>query len=86
MSERTLAHLRKHVTGIITVTEDEILAATWWILTRMKVVVEPSAAAAFAAVCSDQFPADARRVGVVLSGGNIDWPKLGPLLAAFQPT
>jgi threonine dehydratase len=86
LSERTLAHLREHVTGIITVTEDEILAATWWILTRMKIVVEPSAAAAFAAVCSDQFPSDARRVGVVLSGGNIDWPKLGPLLAAFQPT
>jgi threonine dehydratase len=86
LSERTFAHLREHVTGIINVTEDEILAATWWILTRMKVVVEPSAAAAFAAVCSDQFPADARRVGVVLSGGNIDWPKLGPLLAAFQPT
>ena len=86
LSERTFAHLREHVTGIVNVTEDEILAATWWILTRMKVVVEPSAAAAFAAVCSDRFPADARRVGVVLSGGNIDWPKLGPLLAAFQPT
>jgi threonine dehydratase len=86
LSDRTFAHLREHVAGIITVTEDEILAATWWILTRMKVVVEPSAAAAFAAVCSEQFPADARRVGVVLSGGNIDWPKLGPLLAAFQPS
>ena len=86
LSERTFAHLREHVAGIILVSEEEILAATWWILTRMKVVVEPSAAAAFAAVCSDQFPRDARRVGVVLSGGNIDWPKLGPLLAAFQPT
>jgi threonine dehydratase len=86
LSERTFAHLRQHVAGIVLVSEEEILAATWWILTRMKVVVEPSAAAAFAAVCSDRFPADARRVGVVLSGGNIDWPKLGPLLAAFQPT
>jgi threonine dehydratase len=86
LSERTFAHLRQHVAGIVLVSEEEILAATWWILTRMQVVVEPSAAAAFAAVCSDRFPADARRVGVVLSGGNIDWPKLGPLLAAFQPT
>jgi threonine dehydratase len=45
---------------------------------RAKLLVEPSAAVAFAAVLSDEFRALARleRVGIVLSGGNVDLDRL----------
>jgi threonine dehydratase len=81
LSARTFAHVQRHVESIVTVSEEEILDATLWILTRLKVVTEPSAATALAAVWSPDFPPHAKRIGVILSGGNIDWPRVGPLLA-----
>jgi threonine dehydratase len=57
---------------VLTVTDEEILAAMRFMLFRMKLLVEPSGAAAAAAVFSRKLPANCRRVGVVLSGGNVD--------------
>jgi len=47
---------------------------------RAKLLVEPSGAAAAAAVLTGKLPRDARRVGVVLSGGNIDAELLSEIL------
>ncbi|HWR49588.1 MAG TPA: pyridoxal-phosphate dependent enzyme [Bryobacteraceae bacterium] len=57
---------------ILLVSEDEIRAAMRFLLTRMKLVVEPSGAVPAAAVMSGKLPAGIQRIGVVLSGGNVD--------------
>jgi threonine dehydratase len=59
-------------TEVLTVSEQEILDAMRFVVTRMKIVIEPSAATAFAALMrySDRFTDE--RVGVIASGGNVD--------------
>lgn len=58
--------------AVLTVTDDEIIATMKFMLFRMKMLVETSGATAAAAVMFHKLPADVKRVGVVLSGGNID--------------
>ncbi|HEY6047399.1 MAG TPA: serine dehydratase, partial [Pyrinomonadaceae bacterium] len=65
---------------ILTVTDEEIIAAMKFMLFRMKVLVEPSGAAAAAAVLFGKLPENCRRAGVVLSGGNVDDDLLARLL------
>lgn len=65
---------------VLTVTDDEIVATLRFILFRMKMLVETSGATAAAAVMFNKLPADVKRVGVVLSGGNIDPELLRELL------
>ena len=57
---------------VLTVSDEEIISAIRFMLFRMKLLVEPSGAAAAAAVFAGKVPTDCKRVGVVLSGGNID--------------
>lgn len=66
--------------AVLTVTDEEITVAIRFMLFRMKLLVEPSGAAAAAAVFFKKLPDDAKRVGVVLSGGNIDGHVLARLL------
>ena len=65
---------------MLTVSDEEIVATMRFILFRMKLLVEPSGAAAAAAVFAGKLPEDVQRVGVVLSGGNIDSDVLERLL------
>lgn len=65
---------------VLTVTDDEITATLRFILFRMKLLVETSGATAAAAVMFNKLPANVKRVGVVLSGGNIDPDLLAKLL------
>lgn len=74
------------VDEVITVEEDEIVAAMRMCYERLKVVVEPSGAVGLAAALSERFQCEATRpncehVGIVLSGGNVD---LGFLCELFQ--
>jgi threonine dehydratase len=71
---------RVNAESVLTVSDEEIIAATRFMLFRMKLLVEPSGAAAAAAVLADKIPSDCKRVGVVLSGGNIDSDVLAKLL------
>lgn len=66
--------VRDHVAAIVTVREDEIVAAMRLCWERLKLVTEPSGAVSLAACLAVGFPpaAQAGRVGVVLSGGNVD--------------
>ncbi len=82
IGERNLAIMRAHLADMQTVTEDEIRAALRFALSRLKLVIEPSAAAALAPVLLGRVPAGARRVGVVLSGGNLDLAALPALLGS----
>lgn len=67
------AHILRHVDGIVTVTEDEILAALRVILSATKLVAEPSGAVTLAAALfhAHELP-KARKVAVILSGGNLE--------------
>jgi len=63
---------RANAEDVLTVTDEEMIAAMRFMLFRMKLLVEPSGAAAAAAVWAGKLPNNCKRVGVVLSGGNID--------------
>ena len=65
---------------VLTVSDDEIIATLRFMLFRMKILVETSGATAAAAVMFKKLPADVKRIGVVLSGGNIDPELLVKLL------
>jgi threo-3-hydroxy-L-aspartate ammonia-lyase len=65
---------------VLTVTDEEIIETLRFVLTRMKLLVETSGVCAAAAVMFKKLPADVRRVGVVLSGGNIDPDQLATVL------
>lgn len=68
----TFPIVKELVESIVLVTDDELRAAMRLLLTRLKLVVEPSGAAALAAVLSGKLPRDLRRIGITLSGGNVD--------------
>jgi threonine dehydratase len=71
-SALTLAHARAFVDEVVTVTDAEIGEALVVLLERAKVVVEPSGAAALAAVLAGKVRRDHGPIAVVLSGGNVD--------------
>lgn len=77
LGDLTWPIVRDFVDGVITVREEEILEAMRLCFEHIKVVAEPSGAAGLAAVLSSQFQEDPslqalKRVGVILTGGNVD--------------
>ena len=70
---------------VLTVSDDEIIATLRFMLFRMKILVETSGATAAAAVLFQKLPANVKRVGVVLSGGNIDPELLAKLVQQTEP-
>lgn len=77
----TFPILQKTATDVLTVSDEEIIETIKFFLFRMKLLVEPSGAAAAAAVLFGKLPeARGQRVGVVLSGGNIDLDLLSNIL------
>ncbi len=76
LSELTFTILRRHAAGILTVGEEAIVEAMRLIWTRAKLVVEPSAAVTLAALLSHPERFRGRRVGLILSGGNVDPDRL----------
>lgn len=64
--------LQKHVDHIVCVEEQEIIKAMKLLWERLKIVVEPSSAVAFAAVLKEKDLFKNKRVGIILSGGNVD--------------
>ncbi len=72
IGQRNLAIMQRHVADMVTVTEPQIIAALKLIWERLKILVEPSAAVALAPLLSGSYMPGGRRVGVLLSGGNVD--------------
>lgn len=68
--------IRAHVQDIIRVAEGEIIAAMRLIWERMKIVVEPSAAVTLAAVLAQPELVAGKKIGIIISGGNVDLGKL----------
>ena len=76
----TFPILQQLAEDVLTVTDEEIIETLKFALTRMKLLVETSGITAAAAVMFKKLPADVKRVGVVLSGGNIDPDQLATVL------
>jgi threonine dehydratase len=74
--ELTFPVIQQHVEQVILVSDDEIRAAVKFLLLRLKILVEPSGAVPAAAVLFHKLPPEIRSVGVVLSGGNVDFEEL----------
>ena len=72
LSQRTFAVIKEHVQKIITVSDLEIIDAMRLIMERAKMVVEPSGAVTFAALLKRPDIFKNKRVGIIISGGNID--------------
>jgi threonine dehydratase len=72
LSDRTFRILSKHLEGILTVTDENIVRAMRLLWERMKIVVEPSGAVPLAAVLEHPSRFAGRRVGLIISGGNVD--------------
>jgi threonine dehydratase len=81
LSEQTLAIIKEHVTDILLVSEDEIIAALKLIYERMKIIVEPSCVVPFAAAMRNAHLFKGKKVGIILTGGNVDLTKLGTWFA-----
>jgi threonine dehydratase len=76
LSARTFAAIRGGVTDILTVSESAIIAGMRELWEVLKIIVEPSGAVPYAAVRARESRLQAQRVGIVLSGGNLDLDQL----------
>jgi len=76
LKDLTWHFVKNHVTDILTATEDEIIAAMKIIWSRMKIVVEPSSAVTLAIIIKHPEVFKGKRIGVILTGGNVDLDKL----------
>ncbi|MDX1623528.1 MAG: pyridoxal-phosphate dependent enzyme [Gemmatimonadota bacterium] len=78
--ELTFPIVQRRAAGVVRVPDPALVEATALLLTRMKLLVEPTGALAAAAVFEGLLPPDAERIGVILSGGNVDLATLADLL------
>jgi threonine dehydratase len=83
LGELTFSLIRRYVSDVITVPDEELVHAMRFVWTRMKIVVEPTGVLALAALMSGRVSFPGRRVGVILSGGNIDLPAAAELFRRF---
>jgi threonine dehydratase len=70
------AIVRRYVDNIVTVSEEAIIEAMRTIWETMKMIVEPSSAVPYAAVLENKLPVKGRRVGIIITGGNVDLDSL----------
>jgi threonine dehydratase len=75
----TFPILQRHVEQVLLVSEAEIRAAVKFLLLRLKLLVEPSGAVPAAAALFGKLPPGIRKLGVILSGGNVDFDVLATL-------
>jgi len=83
LGKLTFPLVQKYVDDMVTVSEEEIVRTMYYLWTRLKIVVEPSGAVGLAPLFCRRLPVAGRRVGVILSGGNVDVRAVGNLFAAL---
>jgi threonine dehydratase len=76
LGERNFAIIMQNVDDIVTVTEEKIVEAMRMIWERMKIIIEPSSAVPLAAILEGKVDIQNKKVGIILSGGNLDLGKL----------
>jgi len=76
LGERNFAIIMQNVDDIVTVSEEKIVEAMRMIWERMKIIIEPSSAVPLAAILEGKIDIQNKKVGIILSGGNLDLGKL----------
>ena len=76
LSPLTFSIIQKYVKEIVTVSEEKIIESMRLTYERMKTVIEPSAAVPFGAILEQKVDVRGKRVGIILSGGNVDLKRL----------
>jgi threonine dehydratase len=79
LGDKTFPIIRDNVKEVITVTDEEIIAAMRLIWERLKIIIEPSCAVPFAALLKDKSKFTNKKVGIILTGGNVDLNKIAKL-------
>jgi threonine dehydratase len=72
IGQQTFPIVQHYVDDVVTVSEDAIISAMRTIWETMKIVIEPSAAVPFAAIADGRINVAGKRVGIILTGGNVD--------------
>ncbi len=72
LGDRNFPIIKKHVEKIIRVEEEDIIKAMKLVWERMKIIIEPSSAVAFAALLKNKRDYKNKKIGVIISGGNVD--------------
>jgi threo-3-hydroxy-L-aspartate ammonia-lyase len=80
LGQFTFAIIRRDVDDILTATDAQLVEAMRFFAERMKMVVEPTGCLGFAAACHAGLPLEGKRVGVILSGGNVDLKRYAQLI------
>ena len=82
LGEYTFGVIRRDVRDIVTATDAQLVEAMRFFAERMKLVVEPTGCLGFAAACHAGLPLEGKRVGVILSGGNVDLARFAQLIGS----
>ena len=82
VGDKTFPIIQETVRKIITVSDVEIISAMRMLWERLKIIVEPSAAVAFAAVLKQKERFRNKNVGIIISGGNVDLVRASKLFAS----
>src|SRR5213082_3372010 len=72
VGERNFPIIQRYVDDVVTVSEEAIVAAMRTIWETMKIIIEPSAAVPYAAMVEGEIDISGKRVGIILTGGNVD--------------
>ena len=76
LGDKTFPIIKEYVEDILTVSDEEIITAMRYLWERMKIVVEPSGAVCLAAVIKNKALFEGKKIGIIISGGNVDLGKL----------
>ena len=81
LGDQNFRVIQQYVQQIIRVTEAEIITALGLLWERLKIICEPSSAVVLAAILKQKEAFEGQQIGLIISGGNVDIPKIGALLA-----
>ena len=82
LGEYTFGVIKNHVADVLTATDQELIESIKFLAERMKMVVEPTGCLGLAAACHGKVPLQGQRVGILLSGGNVDLHRLAQWLSS----
>jgi len=81
LGKLTFEVIRRDVTDVVTASDAQLVEAMRFFAQRMKMIVEPTGCLAFAAACHAGLELEGKRVGVIISGGNVDLARYAQLLS-----
>ena len=84
VGDLTFPIIQKHVTDIVTVTDEQLCTQMRFFAERMKIVVEPTGCLGAAAVMNRVIDVTGKHVGIIISGGNVDMGRFGELVASAR--